>query len=214
MWEVWHNKDDLKFFRDRLAGHQIMVLEDGVCTKAYRLYEPNEQGEFHTRIMSTDIIFFEGRIIITGDLVPSRYGVISCQGYGAGWFSGNLSLGYMASKFDMDTSWDDEIAREVMFEQILGIAEDAWHDLDGDTVVTCKKLRDEMNDDHWIFETAHSLYDWLLSDDLSQEILGNDIVEILPSYTITKGDIGWLHAIQTRFAELYPTLHKETVTTT
>ncbi len=86
--------------RERWKDHQLELQAespDGTL-RSYYLKNPSTR-----RMNSCLIVFTVEGIVIMGDWCPGNThandGVISCCGYGEGWFSGTLSGDYLCSKF-------------------------------------------------------------------------------------------------------------------
>ncbi len=156
---------------------------------------------YEGRMGSTMIIFSPEGIVILGDLVPGHSngnGVVSTLGYGIGWFSGQLSPHYLAEKF-LRQGWHAELAVEELKE---------WQKNGGnqyydDETPLSKEKQEELQE----------LIDYLECGDIGPERYYDVMMEIYdnpdifcdgaPGHGYDPSDLGWLVAIQVRFAELY-----------
>src|ERR1700744_5534707 len=99
--------------RESLAGHILEPHADHEKVKAFYLRRPGDG-----RMMSCLILFTVEGIVIMGDLTPCHNGVISCLGYGLGWFADRKSEDYLCEKF-LRKEFVPKLALESFREQIL-----------------------------------------------------------------------------------------------
>jgi hypothetical protein len=171
--------------RESLAGHVLELHADHEKVKAFYL-----KGPKNGRMMSSLILFTIEGIVIMGDLTPCQNGVISAYGYGLNWFAGRKSEDYLCEKF-LRKEFVPELAEQSFKEQLLrwrrdepgrisrADARDAWDQLG-------RLMCDGMD--------ARAFYD------LYYETF-RDTPECGCGYS--RGDAGWLCAIQQRFSILY-----------
>jgi hypothetical protein len=130
---------ELARLRERWKDHELSLQAespDGTL-RSYRLRNPSMR-----RANSCLIVFTEEGIVIMGDWCPGNThandGVISCYGYGEGWFSGRLSHSYLCSKF-LRKGWQpsegyDQLKAEILRARRAWVidrepARDAWNAL-------------------------------------------------------------------------------------
>jgi len=211
------NRTDWYYRQIENATLQVISESDGVRIFMLRKY-PN------STMMSTYIIFAVGRIIITGDM-PVRDNGIIAAGYDLEWFSGGLSPDYLAEKF-LEKDFHPEIAMRQWREMIdqyqteldqfraecgdeepdnLLLRETAWrydwHKVHG-TVIDAMKLVIERGVED--FDSYESVTGIALRQDggpVDEFHPANDLESIGWGYD--PNEIGWLAAIQRRFAECY-----------
>ena len=163
-------------YHEQLKDSKIEVLVEAVRVKAYYLRKyPNK------RTMSTLLIFTPEGIVITGDLRPVRTGCMT-YGYGLEWFVGANSPQYLAEKF-LEMKWTEDHARDFVQNRIAEMNENEEYEL-------ASRVRDIVEDggnfeNEWVFYNA-------FSDVLDTSDMGLDYIE---------HEVGWLSAIQKRFAE-------------
>lgn len=172
--------------REALAEHVLCPVLDSGNFKAFYLKRVGEG-----RMMSTLIVFTPEGIVLQGDLTPGRNGNVSTLGYGVGWFSGQLSEGYLCEKFltkvfvpaYAEEGLKDEVIRQRREREIdKAKARDLWDSMPG-----------EIED----FTGPTETYNFWTDD------LGNEDGDGCPGYGYEPGEAGWLCAIQQRFAALY-----------
>lgn len=189
-----------RYMTKELSEHVLEeVSAPGDKIQAYYLRRPGEG-----RMMSTLVLFTPEGIVLMGDLCPDRggtHGVVSNFGYGLGWFTGQLSEGYLCSKFLHEVWQRDAALKDCRYQvhqhlqdaraQELGSAErkadrkraKAWReilqDLEHEVIFSSESMYNAMNE--------HDLYDG----------------EYVPGYDYGWTDAGWLCAIQRRFSELW-----------
>jgi hypothetical protein len=111
--------EQLAHLRERWKDHELSLQAespDGTL-RSYRLRNATLR-----RANSCLIVFTEEGIVIMGDWCPGNThandGVISCYGYGEGWFSGRLSHCYLCSKF-LRKGWQSSKGYDQLKVEIL-----------------------------------------------------------------------------------------------
>lgn len=171
--------------RESLAGHVLETVLESEKIRAYYMKRPG-----HGRMMSTLILFTPEGIVLQGDLTPAQNGNVSCLGYGLDWFSGQLSEGYLCSKF-LTHVFVPDYARRGLRDEILEQRRDGRLEKD-----KARELWDSVHvsDD---FQGPSQVYEFWTDELLNMDSEG------CPGYGYEPGEAGWLCAIQQRFAELY-----------
>ena len=178
---------------ETVKEHYLDPVELGITSTFYLRREPK------SRMMSTLLIFTPENIVITGDLRPGQQGVISCIGYGIGWFGARLSSDYLAEKF-LDKCYESDRAREDAEYCLNELIKEGWECRDKDTLDTAKKLRDLMKEERdWMFDEPSALRESL--QDAGLYYLCDFGVPFGWGYPTA--DYCWLAAIQKRFSEVY-----------
>jgi len=154
--------------------------------KAFSLSKPN------TRCGSMRVVFTPEGIVILGDLVPLRNGVVSDFGYGLDWFSSHLYGDYLCSKF---------LCEEFVPEIALANLKDHLEHAD-DYGYSAENVLD-----------VQELIERLEGGELSEFEFNDTMYKIDPDFVIDGCGRGYnlrnaslLCAIQKRFAELYAEL--------
>jgi hypothetical protein len=178
---------DLQYYKDSFKNHVLTCELDTEKYKAFWLHKPDGG-----RCMSCRIIFTPEGIAIMGDITPTRRGTVSDTGYGVGWFTGELSGSYIAEKFLTKSFQPEKAAKEIRDD----VAEnDGLEDaLDNDAKTELLRIAREIE-----------------FNGLSAGEAYRDIYDIRPSlcedgfigWGYNETELGWLCAIQQRFAELY-----------
>lgn len=163
-------------YYDQMKDSKIEVLCAEEKIKAYYLRKYPDR-----RMMSTLIIFSPEGIVITGDLRPVRTGCMT-YGYNLEWFVGELSPQYLAEKF-LEIQWSEEYAKDFIKTCIEEMKEN-------EELEKAKEVEDLSS--AYCFESSHEFYNTFsgVIDDLSGT--GMDYLE---------QEVGWLSAIQKKFAE-------------
>lgn len=188
------------FYHERLKDHVLEVICDHEKVKCFRLCPPDRSN-----CMSTYITFNPYGIMLNGDLTPGTKGNVSSCGYGVGWFSGHLSVGYLLEKFDLEKRWDSKEATEY-FRRI--ISRDVLMDMYGDEEEVdgfIKILEEEYDnslgyqDGKWQseFETPEDYYDAM------RTVFGDAWWDGYERQWYAEHEVGYLTAIQTAFAREY-----------
>jgi len=171
-----------------LAGHVLTLLArneaDGL--HVYRLAKPGDSNHANT------LLFDRFGIVIHGDTCFGDHdcgmAVSGARGKGPGWFAGDLSADYLAGKFLRRNNWCAKRAAEA--------------------------LRADSGDLESIAIRAALL---VVADDLEAGVIGSefdlaqrlsedgltDCFEGVPGYGYDENALGWLVAIQKRFATLW-----------
>jgi len=118
----------------QLKDHVLVPVEIGDKIQLFSM-KPKSGGY----AMSTTLIFTNGRIVITGDLTPGRYGSVSCGGYGIGWFGSNKSPSYLAEKF-LEKVYESDRAENDFSEYLKERAAWAWDDRDSEAIHNLREL--------------------------------------------------------------------------
>ncbi len=201
--------------RSALAAHVLSVVANGPDVTIYRLGPDRDTGMGVTRLVFTHK---PRQIVITGDLHPGvDNGVVGTAGYGAGWFSQQLSEDYLCEKF-LRRGHVPEKAREWMIDHALQlldesrvsseqIAEQDFESpqsvMNADDAERFTKIDEALEaiEDAWheytadVARSAEAFYEFycdVTNDSPDGENIGYD-----PS------EAGWLCAIQQRFAEIF-----------
>jgi hypothetical protein len=177
-----------------------------------------------TRIYKVLILFTEEGIVITGDLCfgANQRGIVSAYGYSLPWFASELSEGYLAEKFLIKV-WECERAAEDVAVILKRIEQGEY-----DERIQSRML-DGLKHNDISLETARNaviehykhVVEMLKNEDVSMDrfrdlvedvALGSlieahmfDIVDDLdsPGFGYPINEMGWLAAVQKKFAELY-----------
>lgn len=185
--------------RHVLNEHVRAPCVDGSQREDVRVFRMAEPG---TRMMSVDLIFAAGRIFISGDLrVTDHHGLVSGIGYGVDWFvaTGPCDESYLAEKFLRK--------RHVPALAVAGVRDAAARFFEDRHIDGEEPTEEEREQKAALEEAAargeggpcassHELYE--LYDGL--EI---DVSDGVPGWGYDPREVGWLAAVQQRFAELY-----------
>ena len=100
--------------RETLAGLDLVphAMDPAHRLSSYYLMRPG------SRMGSVYLLFTGEGIVLMGDYCPAQNGVISCLGYGEGWFSERLGEDYLASKF-LQKVWVPEQGAEALCYDLL-----------------------------------------------------------------------------------------------
>ncbi len=169
-------------------GLQTNILEEVLGTEKFKAFYMRRPGG--GRIMSTLITFTPEGITVSGDLRPGHHGVVSCFGYGLGWFRSRLSEDYLCEKF-LELGWFPELAERDLRRIIEEVKAGEWSRL-VDSLEELERLANVCNDGDIGMEEFRA--DWLEID---------DDPESTPGWGYNPIEKGWLCAIQQRFEELY-----------
>jgi hypothetical protein len=199
------NKECEEFYQT-IKNATLEVVSDAPNAKVFLL-----RNEPHSYMMSTILIFAAGHTIITGDLSVSDNGVVSCAGYGIGWFTQHHDPSYLAEKF-LHKKWVKEKAIEYWKE--FGALRDEenpdepkyiWRfygaNTEPETIGAAMVRFAEENED--AFDSAGHLYDNLPSAWINEKWRHPFDITEFPSRWYDPIEVGWLCAIQRRFAECY-----------
>lgn len=177
--------DALKWTLDR---HELRKVCDNDFAECWELYIPGS-GWMET----ARITFFKEpqQILVSGDLCPSRHGVVSDYRYGFGWFAGRLSEHYLCEKF-LSKIWVAERCRESLTEELEQFRRDLEQ---GETDERIEGLVELLEED---FDELgeHGVRERL--DDLCSSFCDDG----MPGYDYPPRDAGLLCKIQQRFSEL------------
>mgnify|MGYP003657040176 CR=1 FL=1 len=181
----------LELISDLKKNFDDHTLSEVNTTRTFRMARGNRN------CMSCDITFSSTGITITGDITPERNGTCSVRGYGINWFRGELGSSYLAEKFLKEKFLPEEAADELECDEWhwkenineREISEDAKKNL----LVELDNLIRDLRGDGMGTER---FYDAMCA-------LGFEMYEGIPGYGYDPTEIGWLCAIQQRFAELY-----------
>jgi len=131
------------------------------------------------------ITFLPTGIVITGDLrITNEHALGSCESKDERWFAGELDAEYLASKF-LKKRWCPELAANSLSELLderLG-----EHKLD-----RMKRLIELLQRRAMEYQDFEDECDGLI-----------DYGDGLPGYGYAPSEVGWLYALQRKFAELY-----------
>ena len=161
----------------------------------YRLYKDKE-----SRMESVFILFTkpESHIVIYGDLAPyMMYGIVSCTGYGKGWFSNTLSKGYLAEKFPLKAEWIPEL-KDNLLKNLQNCLEDYAED-DEELKSSQKYLNDFFEEHDFDQESPELLYK-MEGDPIIGKVF--DWEWYSEMYGYNPRDYRLLVGIQKRFSEL------------
>lgn len=218
------NKQTSELWLQRTKDWTLEVLHDDDYCKSFLLRQYPD-----TRVMSTNMMFVENRIIVFGDVAVVRGGVISDIGYDLNWFARHLDYDYLAEKF-LKTKWVKEYAIEWWKEQLVQYKEEL------------AQLQTELQDAYEL-EFPYEPRDWrvcgkrfeniniitalieFIEQIAQEEVTADWIYENQPAYRresrfytyfdssdgfggygYDPNELGWLYAIQHRFAEAYAEL--------
>lgn len=172
----------------------VTAADGSNVVQVFRMAEPG------TRMMSVDLIFAANRIFISGDLrVTGDRGVVSDLGYGLAWFAGLNGEDYLAEKF-LRKRYVPELAVEGLKDLAERYFADRFlEDEEPTDEAKWKKLRIDEEVERGTSGACCSqteLYEFF------QE-LNLDTSDGVPGFGYDPAEVGWLAAIQQRFAELY-----------
>lgn len=207
---------DLSWYYDQLKDAVVEPLEVGEKVRSY--YLRRFPGK---RMMSTLIVFTPEGIILTGDLRPAQRGCMTME-YGLTWFCSELEPRYLAGKF-LEKKWQPAKAMEWLeshIKDLRAIPDDAIPEDDpalngsgesepgegkpgknepnpyhADTDRLSKLLEDLSN-----FDSPQEFYWALVNTKPETQVYDYDTVSCGEDYD--DNEVGWLYAIQRRFAEL------------
>lgn len=210
------NKECEEFYRT-IKDATLEVVQNTKEAKVFFL-----RNDPNSYMMSSSLIFAMDRIFISGDIAVSGNGVVSCAGYGIGWFSGHLEPSYLAEKF-LRKKWIPEQAIECFKERGKLLNEEnpddeefTWNflrnDKDFNFTATTGTAMIRFAEEHAdAFESGLQLYDHLPAywDRQRSKWVCPFDCENIPSLFHDPIEVGWLSAIQRRFAECYANLKME-----
>ena len=177
-----------------LAGHVLTLLaaNPDAHLYVYRFARPGDSNHANT------IIFDRHGIVIHGDTCFGGHdqgmAVSGARGKGPGWFAGDLSEDYLAGKFLYRNKWSADKAEKRLRYEADALAEDENPD-DISIVASLRSLADQLRDGD--YEMEHELYEELCERRLE------GCFEGCPGYGYDENALGWLVAIQRRFAALW-----------
>lgn len=181
-------EEELKEIARMKAYFDKHTLEEVDTTRTFRMALGAQNN------MSCQLTFSPTGITITGDITPERNGSTSCRGYGIGWFAGKLSPHYLAEKF-LTEKWQASRAawslKQANCHEREHIAE-----REGNQAETLEQLDELIRELEGGDLNQHEFYE-------RYEELGFECYEGVPGVAYDIGELGWLCAIQQRFAELY-----------
>lgn len=183
-------------FYEQIKDATLEVIKQSDQVDVYRLRKtPN------SRMMSADLIFTPGIIVITGDLRITQNGVIAL-GYDLDWFTHDLDPHYLASKF-LKHEWCPDQARAYWRERLQEYkAEMAEHELaEQKRAGECEQnecpeeyhweepgnkllRKGKWRIDHYVFEgTIIDALEYLLAEDGGDEYFnnGSEFYRAIPS---------------------------------
>lgn len=202
---------DYSWYYDQIKDAVLEPLEVGEKVKSY--YLRRWPGR---RMMSTLIIFSPEGIVLTGDLRPTQRGGCMTMEYGLIWFCSDLAPRYLAEKF-LQKKWQPARAEEWLRDHIKdlrAVPDDAVDEEPGeeesgdgqsgestpnpyhtDADRLSKLLEDLSN-----FDSPEEFYWALNGANCQTQSYDYEIVDGGVDYD--DNEVGWLYAIQRRFAEL------------
>lgn len=194
-----------EYMREEAAKCQLSIVHQVPGVTVYRLGLPNT-GIGSTKIIITSSPLAE-QIILTGDLHPGDgHGLVSSPGYGIDWWSRPKDAEYLSVKFGLPTVYVREYAIDAIRDDLE--MEQEGFDADGDDA-TAKRIQaikaalqavEDADKGVWGEEedptrSAEAFYDWYC-----------DTFGTCPDgegWGYSPRDVGWLVAIQHRFAECW-----------
>ena len=191
-------EDQLKEIARMKTSFDTHALEEVNTTRSFRMARGAENN------MSCQITFSSTGITITGDITPERNGSTSCRGYDINWFAGELSPHYLADKF-LTEKWQASVAAYSLKDPECYERENIA-EREGDQTATLEQLDDLIKELTHGCMNQHEFWE-------RYEALGLECYDGIPGVAYDMGELGWLCAIQQRFAELY-TVHRIDGTTT
>lgn len=185
-------RSDAEYRAQELSRHELTLLASNEAhgLSVYHLAKPGDSN--HANV----IVFSRYGIAIYGDTSFGDHdagdGVTGARGKGPKWFAGDLSESYLAEKFLKPNKWSAELAAKSIHLEADEI-DDAGEDL-----ATRETLRAIGHDcDAGELGTPYELHERLQEDAVDHRFEG------CPGYGYDENALGWLVAIQKRFAVLY-----------
>ena len=218
-------KPDLNWYYEQIKDATLEAVEVGQKLQWFRLSRYPGRG-----IMSTDLVFLPFAVIITGDNRVTRRG---CQalGYDLGWFAESHNADYLAEKF-LEHKWVPSLAREYWGERLadyrqqMSITLEEGEEYDDDLLNKHSwRIDDQVLENATVVDAIEKLFTldcWSSGNELynampalktvypkwsiaptERWVMPFDCSDGMGGYGYEPAEVGWLAAIQRKFAEEY-----------
>ncbi len=178
--------------RRSLENHKLEEIPAGDRTHIFRMSNGKDWCHLNEFIFTP-----RGHIVICGDTIISdhSHGIVSCVGYGLGWFANQLSEDYLCEKFFRRDEFDLEDCIEDLKYQLEG------RDEESACYENLSELIREFEED-WCPEETERNEAYTAIAAVEVDLLGDSS----PGMGYPRNSAAWLCALQQRFAELIPTV--------
>lgn len=217
---------DLNWYYEKIKDATLEAIEVGEKIQWFRLVKYAE-----SRLMSTDLIFTPFAVIITGDNRVTQKGC-QALGYDLAWFSSCLDAHYLAEKF-LEHRWVPSLAREYWGERLTdyrqlmeGVTLEEGEEYDDELLNKHSwRIDDQVLENATVVDAIEKLFAmdcWSSASELyhflpamktvypkwsinptERWIMPFDCSDGMGGYGYEPAEVGWLAAIQRKFAEEY-----------